>query len=120
VSLLSSFRSKRRDIATDVARLTPILDTVQVAVREAESELGGLRLRLEESGDRAAFLFGDGMESEADADPRDKAALKELEGFLARGGIRRRYLERQVATFREIIAVLTAAINPRTPMTDRH
>ncbi len=119
MSFLSGFRAKRRDIATDIARLKPILDTVQAAAREADSELSGLRVRLQESGDRAAFLIGDGMESEADTDPRQKSALRELEGFLARGAIRRRYLERQVATFREIIAVLTQAINPRTPMADR-
>ena len=114
-----SFRSRRRDTETDVARLVPLLNSVQRAVREAESELSGLIARLRDSGDRAAFLFGTGMESEADSDPKSKAMLKDLEAFLARGGARRRYLQRQVAAFRQVVAILDDVVKPNTSVTDR-
>lgn len=120
MAFLSRFRSKRRDIETDVARLLPILNSAQTAVREAESELGGLIVRLRESRDNAAFLVGTGMESEADTDPRLKARLDDIEAFLARGGLRKGYLTRQVAILRQVVAILTATVRPDTPAADKH
>jgi hypothetical protein len=116
MALLPSFRSPKRDVATDITRLSPILNSVKQAARDAERELAGLRARLQESRDRAGFLFGDDVASQADGNPRDKATLKDLEGFLSRGSIRLRYLERQVAAFAAISAILDETIKPTTPL----
>src|SRR5438045_678036 len=101
------FRSKKRDRQTDAARLVPILDAVQRALREADAELTGLRLRLSEKGEQAAWLIGtDYLESDADGDPRSEAELAEAESYIKRGRIRQRYLDAQVKALTAAVSVL--------------
>lgn len=119
MAILSRFRSKERDIDTDIARVLPIRDAVEAALREAEVEHGGLKARLEEASARAAFLFGNGLESEVENDPAGAARLKEAEGFLVRGQTRDRYLKRQVAALRDVKAILDTIAKPETDLTRR-
>ena len=110
--LFGGFRSRERDNATDIARIGPILDAVRAAGRAAEAELGGLKARLADVGARAAFLVGPDLESEALADPANKTRLDEMESEMKRGGMRRRYLERQVRILGEVAGVLSAVTGP--------
>lgn len=114
MAILSRFRSKERDIETDVGRVLPIRDAVEAAIREAETEHKGLKARLEEASVRAAFLFGDGLESDVDNDPAGAVRLKTAEGFLVRAQMRDRYLARQIAALREVKSMLDAIVTPET------
>lgn len=111
------FRSKKRDIETDVSRVLPIRDSVAAALRESERELGQLSRRLKDATTQAAFLFGNEVESEA-GDPVAEARLKEAEAFLVRGQHRANYLERQVTILREISANLERIVSPVTTTGD--
>lgn len=51
MALFFKFRSRERDIETDVARVAPIFDEVETALRDAESELSGLGTRLGDQDD---------------------------------------------------------------------
>jgi hypothetical protein len=46
MALFPGFRSKERDIETDMQRVAPIANAVQKALREAEHELQGLNARV--------------------------------------------------------------------------
>jgi hypothetical protein len=87
---------------------------VQFAVRKAERELTGLGARIEEARDQAAFLFGDELESAAGTEVTAKIELAVAENTIARGEIRCRYLERQIAALAEVESILTAIIRPKT------
>ena len=119
MAILSRFRSRERDIETDVGRVLPIRDAVEAALREAEAEHAGLRARLADASARAAFLFGDGLESEADGDPVRREQLKTDEGFVVRGQRRHRYLDRQIGGLREMKAILETIVNPETDLASR-
>ena len=119
MAILSRFRSKERDIETDIGRVLPIRDAVQAALRESEEEHAGLQSRLKDASARAAFLFGNGLESEADDDPANRERLKEAEGFVVRGQLRNRYLERQLTALREVKAILDTIVKPETDLNKR-
>jgi len=112
------FRSKKRDIETDVSRVLPIRDSVAAALRESERELSQLTKRLKDANTQAAFLFGNELESEVGDDAAKEARLKEAEAFLVRGQHRANYLERQVAILREISANLERIVSPVTAVGD--
>ena len=114
MAIFSRFRSKERDIETDIERVLPIRDAAMAALRDAEKEHAGLQKRIADAGAGAAFLFGDGLESEADIDPANKARLEDVEGILVRGQIRNRYLERQIAALHEIKTMLDSIAKPET------
>jgi hypothetical protein len=119
MAIFSRFRSKERDVYSDTKRLVPIIDALRAAIRQAETEFAGLRARLQETGDRAAFLLGDGVESDTTGDTSSEAALKEAEGFLVRGEMRSRYLAKQISTLNEIGELLSAVVKPETPPANR-
>ena len=119
MAIFSRFRSKERDVYSDTTRVMPIIDAVRAAIREAEKEFAGLRARLQEIGDRAAFLLGDGVQSDTTGDPSSEAALKETESFLMRGEMRSRYLAKQISTLKEIGELLSAVVKPETPAASR-
>jgi hypothetical protein len=111
MKLFSLFRSRQRDAHTDVVRLRPIVDASRKALREAEQELAGLKMRLHDAGDRAAFLIGsDYSQSQSDGDPKQERSLAELEALLSRGERRKRYLEQQIVTLGGVSGVLERAI----------
>jgi hypothetical protein len=119
MAIFGGFRSKERDVYSDTKRVMPIIDAVRAAVRQAVTEFAGLRARLQETGDRAAFLLGDGVESDTAGDPSSEAALKEAESFLMRGEMRSRYLAKQISTLNEIGELLAAVVKPETPPANR-
>ena len=112
------FRSKKRDIETDVSRVLPIRDSVAAALRESESELNQLSRRLKDATTQAAFLFGNELESEVGNDAAKEARLREAEAFLVRGQHRANYLERQVVILREIAGNLERIVSPVTAVGD--
>jgi hypothetical protein len=112
------FRSKKRDIETDISRVLPIRDSVAAALRESERELTQLTRRLKEANTQAAFLFGNELESDTGNDPDKEARLKEAEAFLVRGQRRASYLERQVVILREIAANIERIVTPVTAVSD--
>jgi hypothetical protein len=108
------FRSKERDIATDADRLRPISTAVEAAIRDCERELRGITARLQSTTAAAAFLFGDGLETETVNRPIETQKLDEAEAKIVRGEIRSRYLQSQLSALREVQATLESVLNPRT------
>ena len=93
MSLLFRFRSKERDIGTDISRVTPIHDLAQSALREAKKELGGLQARL--------------------PTPENETAHEEA-GLSQRGRNRTRYLEAEIAALRQVKSLLDGVLQPET------
>lgn len=91
--LFPRFRSKERDLRSDIDRLSTIQQAVVRALSEAESEAHGLAARLDDARSRAAFLYGDVIEGSADEDSRSSALIQEAERFLVRGEKRRDELD---------------------------
>lgn len=87
--LFPRFRSKERDLRSDIERLSTIQQAVRRALGEAESEAQGLSARLDDARSRAAFLYGDVIEGSDDEDSKSSALIREAERFLVRGEKRR-------------------------------
>lgn len=83
--LFPRFRSKERDVRSDVERLTTIQNSISKVIGEIEQELIGLTARIEDARSRAAFLYGDMIEGETDDSARDAAILADAERILVRG-----------------------------------
>jgi hypothetical protein len=111
-TVFGRFRNKQRDIETDIERVTPIRHAVETAMRAAEAELRGLNQRMASLAAEASFLFGDGLDSAVDDDPRGREKLKQMEEFLSRGEMRLRYLTRQLSTLSDVQGKLDAIITP--------
>ena len=88
MALFAGFRSRERDIDSDIARVKPVFDAVQAALREAEKELQGLRPRLTDVGE-------------------DEAAT--------RGKSRARYLGEEVDALQKVKQLLDGIVKPETP-----
>ena len=73
LKFLFHFRSPQRDRETDQARLARIHQTARSAVTNAESELNGLRARLERARQSASLLLGN-----IDNGDREEASNSEL------------------------------------------
>lgn len=116
MALGSIFRSKERDIATDIDRVLPIRDAVERAIRDGTRELAGLQQRLAQASSSAAFLFGDTIEGEMGGDSAAEARLKESEQVLVRGQMRERYLTRQLAALENVRAILQDIVQPQTKL----
>jgi hypothetical protein len=106
------FRSKKRDAETDTARVAPILDEVQIAIRKAKRELTGLARRIREATEQSAFLFGNELEVDANLNSVSKIELRNAENTITRGEARHRYLERQIASLVEAESILAAIVRP--------
>jgi len=83
--LFPRFRSKERDVRSDVERLTLVQNSIAKVIGEVEQELAGLTARIEDARARAAFLYGDMIEGESDDNARDAAILADAERILVRG-----------------------------------
>ncbi len=87
--LFPRFRSKERDLRSDIERLSTIQQVVERALSDAESEAQGLAARLEDARSRAAFLYGDVIDGAEEPDSKQSALIQEAERFLVRGEKRR-------------------------------
>ena len=108
--LFPRFRSKERDLRSDVERLASIQIAVDRAVADAESERMGLATRLEDARSRAAFLYGDVIDGEVDGDRKSTALIADAERFLVRGERRREELEAHFAVLHDLQRRIGAAI----------
>jgi hypothetical protein len=116
MGLVSIFRSRERDIQTDVDRVLPIRDAIERALRDSRSELEGLKARLAQASTSAAFLFGDTMEGDTRGDSVAEARLKENEAVLVRGQMRERYLARQITALESVRTILQDIVQPQTKL----
>ena len=90
--LFPRFRSRERDLRSDVERLSIVEQAVNRAIADAESELVGLGKRLEDARARAAFLYGDVIDGETERDRESNELVDSAERFLVRGERRREEL----------------------------
>jgi hypothetical protein len=114
MALGSIFRSKERDIQTDIDRVLPIRDAVERAIRDSRRELQGLQERLAQASSSAAFLFGDTIEGETAGNSAAEARLRESEQVLVRGQMRERYLTRQLTALESMRTILQEIVQPQT------
>lgn len=88
------FRSRERDLRSDVDRLATIETAIDRAITDADNELVGLGNRLDDARSRAAFLYGDVIDGETEDNGRSATMVEEAERFLVRGERRREELAR--------------------------
>ena len=91
--LFPRFRSKERDLRSDIERLSTIHQVVLRAIADARSEATGLAARVEDARSRAAFLYGDVIDGVEEPDPKHSELIQEAERFLVRGERRRDELD---------------------------
>jgi len=96
------FRSRERDLRSDVERLSTIGAAVDRAIADADNEMVGLAARLDDARSRAAFLFGDVIDGEHEGGSTGIAMVADAERFLVRGERRREELARHRAVLDEI------------------
>ena len=108
--LFPRFRSRERDLRSDIDRLSSILQSVERAIGEARSETDGLANRLEDARSRAAFLYGDVIEGNSDQGERGSELIREAERTLVRGERRREELVDHMAFLVSIETELNDAL----------
>lgn len=86
--LFPRFRSKQRDVRSDVERLASVENVILRVIEDVEQELAGLSARIEEARARAAFLYGDMIEGENPDTVGAAAMLNDAERLLVRGDVR--------------------------------
>jgi hypothetical protein len=86
--LFPRFRSKQRDVRSDVERLASVENVITRVIEDVEQELAGLSARIEEARSRAAFLYGDMIEGESPDTVGAQAMLTDAERLLVRGDVR--------------------------------
>jgi hypothetical protein len=96
------FRSKTRDIETDIARVMPIFDAIRAAARDAEKELQGIQARLNMKPGLALVGGPDDMAGDEADDPATRAER------------RSRYLRRELAALQRIQTLLSGIVRPQT------
>ena len=87
--LFPRFRSKERDLRSDIERLSTIHQVVLRALADTRSEAQGLAARVEDARSRAAFLYGDVIDGFDEPDGKQSELIQEAERFLVRGEKRR-------------------------------
>jgi hypothetical protein len=96
------FRSASRDMLSDERRLGWIRKSIQAAIDDTERERDGLQRRLKDAVDKAAFLFGSELDSEARLDAKASADLRRAEKAITDGQNRLAALEKEVARLRNL------------------
>lgn len=86
--LFPRFRSKQRDVRSDVERLASVESAISRVIEDVEQELAGLSARIEDARSRAAFLYGDMIEGENPDTDGAAAMLNDAERLLVRGDVR--------------------------------
>jgi len=100
--LFPRFRSKERDVRSDVERLTLVQTSIEKVIGEVEQELAGLTARIEDARARAAFLYGDMIEGGSDDNARDAAILADAERVLVRGDRRIEEIHHNLSFLRDL------------------
>lgn len=100
--LFPRFRSKERDIRSDVERLALVGTAISKVMDEAEQELAGLAARIEDARSRAAFLYSDMIDGETANDARAAAVVADVEALLVRGDLRIMEIQGNLAFLRDI------------------
>jgi hypothetical protein len=108
--LFPRFRSKERDLKSDIERLSAIGAAIAQAIDETERELSGLILRLDDARSRAAFLYGDVIDGEIENDARSASLVAEAERFLVRGERRQEEIKAHLAVLNDLAARVSASI----------
>ncbi len=108
--LFPRFRSKERDLRSDIERLSTIHQVVLRALADTKSEAVGLAARLEDARSRAAFLYGDVIDGLDEPDTKQSDLIQEAERFLVRGEKRRDELGVHSEFLRQLDAQLTQGI----------
>lgn len=109
--LFPRFRSKERDLRSDIDRLSTIHQAVTRALGEADSEAQGLMSRLDDARSRAAFLYGDVIEGSGEEERSNSEMIREAERFLVRGEKRRDELETHTEFLQRLDKLLASAID---------
>ncbi|HWJ74648.1 MAG TPA: hypothetical protein VNX29_15915 [Kaistia sp.] len=109
--LFPRFRSKERDLRSDIDRLSSIQEAVSRALSDTENESTGLAARLEDARSRAAFLYGDVIEGDDGEASKSSILIQEAERFLVRGERRRDELGTHAAFLRQLEEQLTRGID---------
>ena len=108
--LFPRFRSRERDLRSDVERLSTIEAAIDRAIADAENELSGLGNRLDDARSRAAFLYGDVIDGEVESDRKSTAMVDEAERFLIRGELRREELASHFEVLEDLKRRIAAAV----------
>jgi hypothetical protein len=96
------FRSASRDMLSDERRLGWIRKSIQAAIDDAERERDGLQRRVKDAVDKAAFLFGSDLDSEARLDAKASADLRRAEKAITDGQNRLAALDKEVERLRNL------------------
>jgi hypothetical protein len=99
-------RSFKRDNSADARRLSSIEQTLSAAIAEANSEMEGLRRRLESARQRASVLVGDETFESCDREPENEQLLLEAEEHLIAGERRVRQLAAHVNHLAAVLELL--------------
>jgi predicted RNase H-like nuclease (RuvC/YqgF family) len=106
---LFSFRAPQRDWESDQARLAEIRKALRATITDAETELKGLRKRLESARRSAALLFTN--LDNGNIERADHFELKNVENRLRSAEKRARQLVEHLEALRNIENVVDMAIN---------
>jgi hypothetical protein len=94
-------RSRERDYVGDLRRLHKVHQAIQCAIADIDAEVVGLRRRIRQSADGAAFLFGPELESATRGSAEAEIRLRHEEVAIVGAERRLRDLERQLQGLRE-------------------
>jgi hypothetical protein len=100
------FRSASRDLLSDERRLGSVRQSIQAAIEDAERERDGLERRVKHAADKAAFLFGSDLDSEAHFDAKAAVELKRVEKAIVDGQKRLAALSKQIERLRRLKSLL--------------
>jgi hypothetical protein len=99
-------RSLERNDEADARRLRSIERPLSIAMAEAQSEMEGLRRRLELARQRASVLVGDEPFESCDREPENEQLLLEAEEHLTVGERRVRQLVAHVSHLAAVLELL--------------
>jgi hypothetical protein len=100
-------RSAGRDVETDLARLRPVFNSIEAAIRSAEAEFTGLTRRVDDVLARASMTVGSGTDEYLSREDLDSRLLDRLDVEIANGQRRLGELSTNIAHFKSLKADLT-------------
>jgi hypothetical protein len=86
--MFPQFRSKQRDVRSDIERLSAVEDAIARVIEDVEQEQAGLAARIAEARKRATALYGEMIEDESPDTAAATAMLNDAERVLVRGDVR--------------------------------
>ncbi|GEC16814.1 hypothetical protein [Nitrobacter winogradskyi] len=100
-------RSDARNIDSDQARLRPVAEAIESAIKIAEAERIGLNRRLEDALARAAVTFGNGTDEYLERDAADNKLQDLLSTEIKNGERRLIELETQIGHLKFLHTAMT-------------